>query len=268
MLKFLVLCALAATVYADCGVQVIAPSLNKIVGGDEATPGSWPWQVMLRKKYLGGDYQFCGGTLINDQWVVTAAHCFYRYGSTSLYSAVVGAHDRDAMDATQSSYGISQVFLHENYNTATLDNDITLLKLASPVTLSDYVNYACLPAGTVPSEGTECVVTGWGNQETVVDDSTLQQVVVPVISTAQCNRAAWYGGDITDNMICAGFKDGGKDSCQGDSGGPMVCQTGSGAYELTGVVSWGYGCADARKPGVYAKVNNYVDWINNIVANN
>ncbi|XP_038051917.1 trypsin-like [Patiria miniata] len=267
MLKFLVLCALAASVYADCGVQVISPSLSKIVGGDEAVPGSWPWQVMLRKKYWGGDYQFCGGTLINDQWVVTAAHCFYNYGNINLYSAVVGAHDRDAVDATQSSVGLAQVFLHEDYNTRTLDNDITLLKLSSPVSLSDYVTPACLPQREVAT-GTDCVVTGWGDQETTVDDPALQQVVVPIISTAQCNKATWYGGDITDNMICAGYSQGGKDSCQGDSGGPFVCAASSGAYELVGVVSWGYGCADARNPGVYAKVLNYVDWINNIVANN
>jgi len=267
MLKIVVLCALAASVYADCGVQVIPPSLSKIVGGDEATPGSWPWQVMLRKRYWGGDYQFCGGTLISDQWVVTAAHCFYNYGNINLYSAVVGAHNRDTVDATQSSVNIDQVFLHESYDTSTLDNDITLLKLASPVTLNDYVNIACLPQAETPA-GTDCVVTGWGDQETVVDDPTLQQVVVPIITNEQCNRASWYGGAITDNMLCAGLREGGKDSCQGDSGGPFVCQGASGAYELAGVVSWGYGCADARNPGVYAKVFNYVKWINDIVANN
>merc|ERR1712168_1512073 len=152
---------------------------------------------------------------------------------------------------TQTTVGMSKIFVHEDYDTATLDNDIALIKLSSPVSMSDYVNSICLPTAATPA-GTECVVTGWGDQETVVDDSTLQQVVVPVISTSQCNRATWYGGEITDNMICAGFKEGGKDSCQGDSGGPFVCQSAS----------------DARNPGVYAKVLNYVSWINNLVATN
>ncbi|XP_033640586.1 trypsin-2-like [Asterias rubens] len=267
MLKLVVLCALVATVFADCGVQVISPSLSKIVGGSEAVPGSWPWQVMLRKRYFGGDYQFCGGTLISDQWVLTAAHCFYNFGNIKAYSAVVGAHDRDAVDSTQSSFSLEQIFLHEDYNTNTLDNDITLLKLSSPVSFSDYVNTACLPTSDFPA-GTNCVVTGWGDQETVVDDSTLQQVEVPVISTTQCNKPLWYGGAITDNMICAGYTEGQKDSCQGDSGGPFVCKGSSGAYEIAGVVSWGYGCADARNPGVYAKVSNYNSWINNIISNN
>nr|AAK15274.1 sea star regeneration-associated protease SRAP [Luidia foliolata] len=267
MLRLLVLCALAAFVYADCGVQVINPVLNKIVGGDEAVPGSWPWQVMFRKRYWAGDYQFCGGTLISDEWAVSAAHCFHNYGNINHYTAVVGAHDRDSVDSTQTTVGLGKVFVHESYDTSTLDNDIALIKLSSPVSMSNYVNSVCLPTAATPT-GTECVVTGWGDQETAVDDPTLQQVVVPIISSEQCNRATWYGGEINDNMICAGFKEGGKDSCQGDSGGPFVCQSASGEYELVGVVSWGYGCADARKPGVYAKVLNYVSWINNLVARN
>ncbi|XP_071945875.1 trypsin-like [Antedon mediterranea] len=264
-------CLIVAAAAADCGKQAISPSNLKIVGGVEARPGSWPWQVNFRQKYAltSGSYQFCGGSLINDKWVVTAGHCIgTKKPKVENYEVVLGAHERDAIDSNQKSYGVSNVFLHENYNDRTLDNDIALLKLDSTVQFTKYISPVCLPDKDLQSYKAECVVTGWGDTETSSEIKTLQQVSVPIIDTATCNQLLWYGGDITDNMFCAGFADGGMDSCQGDSGGPFVCLDSDGAYDLAGVVSWGYGCADARKPGVYTKVANYISWINDVITNN
>nr|XP_054774347.1 trypsin-2-like [Lytechinus pictus] len=269
MLKAIVLLSCVAAALADCGIPAIQPVNSFIVGGDAATPGAWPWQVGIQKNYLigGGGYHMCGGTLINDQWIVSAAHCFYRWKRLSDYTMTLGSHDRDAIDETQVNAQLGGIFVHENYDTRNLDNDIALLKLESPVTFTDYISEACVAQTDYEAE-TMCVVTGWGDQETAIDQTELQEVYVPIIDNAVCNRASWYNGEVTDNMICAGYSTGGKDSCQGDSGGPFMCRNSAGAWELTGVVSWGYGCADPLNPGVYARVTRYNDWINGIISNN
>ncbi|XP_033097768.1 trypsin-like [Anneissia japonica] len=265
--RLTLLCCLVAAAFAACGKQAIPPTNLKIVGGVEARPGSWPWQVNLRQKYTfgGGDYQFCGGSLINHQWVVTAAHCIGKNSKPSSYIVVLGAHQRDSADSSQQQFGVTQVITHRDFSSRTLDNDIALMQLDKQVTVNEYISPVCLSGENFPA-GTNCVVTGWGDTESTIEPSTLQQVVVPIIDTTTCNQPLWYGGEITDNMFCAGFAEGGKDSCQGDSGGPFVCKNSSGEYELTGVVSWGYGCADSRKPGVYTRVSNYIDWINEQIS--
>ena len=130
-----------------------------------------------------------------------------------------------------------------------------------------YVNLVCLPhAVAAPTNGTKCWITGWGRLASGgATPDELQQVSVPVVSRARCDRA--YPGRIHDSMICAGLDQGGIDSCQGDSGGPMVCETG-GRYYLQGATSWGYGCASPGKFGVYAKVKYLLNWLNSEMAKN
>merc|ERR1712121_262500 len=183
--------------------------------------GSWPWQVGIIKNYLvgSGGYHMCGATLISDQWIVSAAHCFYRWKRLSDYTITVGSYDRDDIDKNQQNLKLGGIWVHEDYNSRTLDNDIAMLKLEQPITFSDYISPACVATNDYPA-GTTCVVTGWGDQETAVDDTDLQEVYVPIIDTEVCNRQSWYNGAITDNMFCAGYPEGGQDSCQGDSGGP------------------------------------------------
>jgi len=150
------------------------------------------------------------------------------------------------------------------------DADIMLIKLAEDVEYNDFISPVCLPTSDEKAvEGTECYVTGWGTLSSggyLADE--LQQVMVPLLSMDTCTQRQWYtSNQLTDNMICAGYEEGGKDSCQGDSGGPLVCHK-NGAWELTGVVSWGEGCAYEKKPGIYTNTVNFIEWIEETISNN
>ncbi|GAA5530669.1 DUF1986 domain-containing protein [Herpetosiphon gulosus] len=240
------------------------PPPDKIVGGSAATAGEFPWQARIARN---GSLH-CGGSLIAPQWVLTAAHCVQGFSVSSL-SVVMGDHNWTSNEGTEQSRTIAQAVVHPSYSSSTYDNDIALLKLSSAVTLNSRV--AVIPFATsadsaLYNAGVMSTVTGWGAlTEGGSSPSVLYKVQVPVVSTATCNASNAYNGQITGNMVCAGYAAGGKDSCQGDSGGPFVAQS-SGSWKLSGVVSWGDGCARANKYGVYTKVSNYTSWINSYVG--
>ncbi|KAM9745016.1 LOW QUALITY PROTEIN: serine protease 33-like [Menidia menidia] len=236
---------------------------TRIVGGEDAPAGSWPWQASLQRR---GSH-FCGGSLINNMWVLTAAHCF---PSTSTSDLVVSL-GRDTLQGSNPnavSRTVSRVINHPNYNDDTSDNDICLLQLSDTVDFTDHIRPVCLAAsGSQFSEGQNSWVTGWGNIRNGVSlppPQTLQEVDVPVVSNSRCNSAY---GIITGNMICAGLTQGGKDSCQGDSGGPLVSRNET-RWVQSGVVSFGRGCAEPNFPGVYARVSQYQTWINSQISRN
>ncbi|CAH1796669.1 unnamed protein product, partial [Owenia fusiformis] len=243
----------------SCGVPVVTPKVNsRIVGGEEANANSWPWISPL----IINGFQSCGASLISPEWVVTAAHCTSGLSASQL-SLSFGEHDTTVSESTEVSRTVSQVINHPNYNTGTLDYDISVLKLSSPVTYTNAIRPVCLPSSSMDfAVGLTCVVAGWGTQAfgSFSTPPKLQQVKVPLYSNAVCNDAFHYFGQISDRMVCAGFDAGGKDSCQGDSGGPLMCQVGSN-YFLTGVVSWGSGCAGVNSPGVYSRVTALSSWI-------
>nr|DBA14771.1 TPA: hypothetical protein GDO54_004061 [Pyxicephalus adspersus] len=225
---------------------------DKIVGGYVCTQNSVPWQVSLN-----AGYHFCGGSLINSQWVVSAAHCHKQSIQVRL-----GEHNIAVNEGTEQFINSARVIRHGSYNSRTLDNDIMLIKLASPATLNSYVKAVGLPSGCAAA-GTSCLISGWGNTLSSGTNypDLLQCLNAPILSDSQCQNS--YPGEITRNMFCAGYLNGGKDSCQGDSGGPVVCNG-----QLQGVVSWGYGCAQRNYPGVYTRVCNYNSWISSTVAAN
>ncbi|XP_066118583.1 cationic trypsin-3 [Saccopteryx bilineata] len=225
---------------------------DKIVGGYTCRKNSVPYQVSLN-----AGYHFCGGSLINDQWVVSAAHCY-----KSRIQVRLGEHNIEVIEGNEQFINSAKVIRHPKYNSNTIDNDIMLIKLSSPATISSRVSSVSLPR-TCASVGTQCLISGWGNTQSVGSNypELLQCLEAPILSDSACRKA--YPGQITNNMMCLGFLEGGKDSCQGDSGGPVVCNG-----QLQGIVSWGYGCALKGRPGVYTKVCNYVSWIQETIASN
>ncbi|XP_075949759.1 serine protease 33 [Anarhichas minor] len=250
----------------ECGRPPIVE--NRIVGGMDAIDGAWPWQADIQTFS-----HICGGSIITENWILSAAHCFPNPNDLSSYTIYVGRYQLNGFNSHQSIHRVSRVVIPYGYSEPKNGKDLALVRLSSPVTWSDYVRPVCLPAsGTLFPGGMQCYVTGWGN---VRDDvplpgvGTLQEVEVPIISQSSCQDM--YATDPTEqvdilyDMICAGYQQGGKDSCQGDSGGPLVCQMVNGTWVQAGVVSFGLGCAHANQPGVYAKLSAFSSFISDTV---
>ncbi|XP_058984781.1 trypsin-1 [Musca domestica] len=233
-----------------CGV----PNINRIVGGSKVKTNKYPWIAQV----LRGSFQFCGATLINDRYALTAAHCVHGMDTKGLTVRLL------QLDKNAASEGIlrkvSAVNMHRQYSPATLQHDIALLKLDQPVPLKDPIRPICLPITSNHNfDFKPAIVAGWGlTSDGGSSSNFLREVTVPVITNAQC-RATSYSSMIVDTMLCAGYLEGGKDACQGDSGGPLIVR--EGIFRLAGVVSFGYGCASPDAPGVYTRVSKYLDWI-------
>ncbi|CAJ0956547.1 unnamed protein product [Ranitomeya imitator] len=251
----------------DCGKPLVS---EKIVGGADSTIGQWPWQVYLKLN----DGSQCGGSLISESWVLTAAHCFETpVVDVSQFTVYLGVQKlSDLQDRKIVFRKMKQVIVYPTYTEQGSSGDIALVKLESPVTYTPTILPVCLPANTENlSEGMLCWATGWGDVRNN-GPKTLQAVQLPLISNNNCEsfyrESLGYSSRIKliqDDMICAGFKYGQKDACQGDSGGPLVCNI-KGAWVQMGIISWGVGCAEPYHPGVYTRVQNYVSWIDLYMA--
>ncbi|KAM4015310.1 trypsin-like [Anomaloglossus baeobatrachus] len=227
---------------------------DKIINGYECPRNSQPWQVYFT--YNGN--RWCGGSLITARWIISAAHC-YKQPKTLI--AHLGEHDTTKEEGGEQHIQVEKAYQYFYYNEYYIDHDFMMVKLAEPAQLNRHVQPIPI-ASSCPTEGSWCLVSGWGNLKTsgVQYPNNLQCLDVPVLSTSSCKSS--YPNKITNNMFCAGYLEGGKDSCQGDSGGPLICNG-----ELYGVVSWGQGCAQTGYPGVYTKVCIYFDWIKSVIDN-
>merc|ERR1719414_203341 len=210
---------------------------GRIVRGTEAYAGEFPHQIALLRGGVGGSLM-CGGSLVKDNMVVTAGHCCDGQSASRL-GVRVGNHHLYQDDPDQEDIAVAKVMLHEQYDSWTITNDICLLELESSADFSSSV----IDKIMLPSEGGSLA-------------KVLMKVDVPVVSDDDC-RGSYGQDEIADSMICAGLDAGGKDSCQGDSGGPFMCGS-----QLSGVVSWGYGCAEAGYPGVYTQTSYFISWLN------
>ncbi|XP_025055588.1 chymotrypsinogen A-like isoform X1 [Alligator sinensis] len=245
-----------------CGIPAIHPIISgytRIVNGEEAIPGSWPWQASLQEK---SGWHFCGGSLVGEDWVVTAAHC----GVTTSNVVVLGEHDRGSSTEQVQKLAVKKVFTHPKWNPQTIDYDIALIKLATPAKVSRTVSPVCL--GETRDHfysGELCVTTGWGKTRynAFLTPNKLQQTALPLLSNLQCEE--YWGNQITNQMICAGAA--GSSSCMGDSGGPLVCPK-NGAWYLVGIVSWGSSKCSTTIPAVYARVTEFHEWIALTMASN
>lgn len=233
-----------------------------IVGGEEAPVGAYPWMTALVSNNASpATGQFCGGSLIHREWVLTAAHCVttgntvHSPGSVDI---VVGLHTLSANNGIRRD--VQEIIVHPQWYRPTYDYDIALLRLAQPI---DGVATAPLVQesdSALFEPGDISRVMGWGATSSGgIGSDVLLQVDIPIVSQATC-RASYGADDITDRMICAGLAEGGKDSCQGDSGGPLVVNDNS-VWRQIGIVSWGIGCAAPNYYGVYARVAVLYNWV-------
>ncbi|XP_061595515.1 coagulation factor IXb isoform X2 [Cololabis saira] len=239
---------------------------QRIVGGDLARPGEIPWQVslMFRPDSSTRARSFCGGSLLSELWVVTAAHCLNEAPSKSFFIRV-GEHDINVDEGPERDHVVAEKHVHPMYNaqTSLYNHDIALLKLAQPVELSNERRPICLGPKEFTQnalrQSTSSLVSGWGRLKFHGPEATkLQKLAVPHVDRTLCKQSSQ--DHITRYMFCAGFQNEQKDSCQGDSGGPHATKY-KDTWFLTGVVSWGEECAKEGKYGIYTRVSRYYTWI-------
>ncbi|NWX72061.1 FA7 factor, partial [Alca torda] len=233
----------------------------RITGGTLCHRGYCPWQVLIRNSK---DIGFCGGSLISSRWVVTAAHCL---DLIRPHHVTVGDFDKYQREFKEQKIGVERSWTHPHYNSNNYNGDIALLYLSSDVIFNEYALPICLPspglAALLGEEGRVGMVSGWG--ATHARGSTLRflmKVRLPIVAMETCQRAT--DRLVTDNMFCAGYRAEAADACKGDSGGPFTVSYHNTWY-LLGIVSWGEGCAEEGKYGVYTRVSNYLPWIKEVV---
>uniref|UniRef100_A0A6I8RBC3 pancreatic elastase n=1 Tax=Xenopus tropicalis TaxID=8364 RepID=A0A6I8RBC3_XENTR len=263
MLRLLVLAVLVLGGHCSGNLRFLEEN-SRVVGGTNASPNSWPWQISLQIQSGSGFSHTCGGSLIRTDRVLTAAHCVDRAVS---YRVVVGDHNIYQNDGTEQYISVSRIVKHANWNPNNIaaGYDISILHLSSSATLNSYVKLAQLPADNVVlAHNYNCVVTGWGKTSTGGSlAAILQQAPLSVVAHSTCSSSSWWGSSVKTTMVCAGG-DGVRSSCNGDSGGPLNCAV-NGVYQVHGIVSFGSasGCNISRKPSVFTRVSAYIAWINN-----
>ncbi|XP_055347782.1 serine protease 30-like [Paramacrobiotus metropolitanus] len=263
---------------ADCGVPVVQPGQARIIGGHPATLGSWPYMVALVDARYNG--QFCGGVLLDQNWVLTAAHCTVDKPAQNLLLRV-GATDFNASvgdPARGTDYRAAFSIVNPNFNSQSFSNDIALIRLSTPVTFSTFVKPICMPT-EAPSPGTVCYIAGYGLTTpmqrkkrqvsvTASGSSRLMETDVPLVPQSTCqtffNQAFPGLITLTNSHVCAGsIYPVSHDSCNGDSGGPLICRR-QNHFEIVGLTSFGVGCGRSDVFGAYTNVWQMMSWVNSV----
>ncbi|CAF0799229.1 unnamed protein product [Rotaria sp. Silwood1] len=251
------------SLFSECGLtwtnsnQYYIDISSRIVGGRQALAHSYPWQVLLNNRD-----QFCGASVLNTRWLITAAHCVNGTHPRSLL-AEFGVHDRYRIEPSRTSRTIKQIIVHPSYSGKSNRwmNDIALLQLSEPLVFNSFIRPICLSStNDSVKHGERTIVTGWGSTRGTGSFRYLREVEVLIQSNDQCGLKAlrW------ETNICAGLcKNSTCDACQGDSGGPMILLR-NGRWYLVGLISWGFSCAGL---GVYTKISYYSEWILQTINN-
>lgn len=270
--------ALHAQLNSGSPAEISAPDTStdvNVIGGVKVQEGAYPWMVALidntHESVLFG--QFCGGALIHPEWVLTVAHCTYKYGQEIDLNEIDALVGQETLDATTGErIKIELIIRHLGYNSKTGDSDIALLKLASP---SKYppVRMANASMSAIDKSGAIATVLGWGRTSTKHRVNHLRKANVPLVDAVTCTSTyTQQGYTMTPNMLCAGFQQGGTDACSGDSGGPLLVRETEGdensAWIHVGIISWGRGCARADAYGVYTHTALYKNWVDVQIALN
>merc|ERR1711971_59149 len=251
---------------SSCSCGLPSVDRTRIVNGAEAKAHSYPWIIAMM---TGRGEYYCGGSIISNQWILTAAHCVSGEPNNPAKDMYVRLGDHDMTDKGDApnadTFQVDYYIHHSNYNEETTNNDIALLKLKKKIDFKKYsgtVAPVCLPDLPRKYYGETVTVSGWG----LLSDGgkaakKLQEVDLEIIWMKECREDFHYKKSwISSKMMCT-FKQN-SDACQGDSGGPLVrVNPTSGRYEQVGVVSWGIGCASPKYPGVFVKLSHYLSWI-------
>ncbi|KAK9506432.1 hypothetical protein O3M35_008374 [Rhynocoris fuscipes] len=243
----------------------------RVVSGYETVKGSYPWQASIRVKSVSGkSSHWCGAVIISKYHVLSAGHCLRDY-IKSFYYVRVGDFDTELVEGTEQELEVEELWIHPQLDAGTrLNNDLAIVKVKEPgFVFNDWVAAACLPSNVKDATefraGSNCTISGWGSDGSPGSGfaRTLHATWLQILPDELCKSKEVYGsGAITEGMFCAGSLTGGTDSCQGDSGGPLLCWK-EDRLTLYGITSWGHGCGKLNSPGVYTKVNHYIDWIYN-----
>ncbi|XP_009667996.2 coagulation factor IX-like [Struthio camelus] len=247
--------------YTQLNINTSEHGDSRITGGTFCHRGQCPWQVLIRNSK---DIGFCGGSLISSRWVITAAHCL---DLVRPHHVTVGDFDKYQREMKEQKIDVERIWTHPHYDSNNHNSDIALLYLSSNVIFNEYAIPICLPSPSLATllteEGRVGMVSGWG--ATHYKGATLRflmKVKLPIVSMDTCQQST--DRLVTDNMFCAGYDAEAEDACKGDSGGPFTVSY-HNTWFLLGIVSWGEGCAEKGKYGVYTRVSNYIPWIKEVV---
>jgi len=260
---------------AQCGIRPLHELNGRIIGGVDAYYGEVPWQALIKESRFFGllNYRKCGGILISNKWVLTAAHC--QAGWFGSLDVILGEHDINKFRADPNDSKLirkaQRVIIHPGFNRFLLSDDIALIELEDTVEFGDNIQPICLPEIDEDFSGQMGFVSGWGYTSYRLGTlpNVLQIAKVPILTNDECEkmyRKAGYVRGVTETMVCAGYPEGGIDSCEGDSGGPLMIRRPDNSWVLVGIVSNGIRCAEPNLPGIYTRVSKFINWIQPFVG--
>lgn len=248
---------------------VSSRATHKIVGGDEAEAHEFPYQISLQWNFNDGvteGFHFCGGSVLNENYVLTAGHCKTSYSNDGFIEVVAAEHDTSVHEGSEQRRLVERFSVHEGYDAiqGVAPNDIAVIRVDKPFQLNDKVKAVQLPKQLEQFEG-DVTLSGWGSMSTTFTPEypdVLRKVDLPLVPYNKCHALWDFESVLVESNVCAGPIDGSKSACSADSGGPLVKQSGDGEVTQVGVVSWGaVPCGAPRRPTVFAGVAHYVDWI-------